>query len=130
MELLRYGARAAAVGAVVADLAPFKSSLASPPSAFTTVSELRSLVPKEPLTSLKPWNSVTREQIDGCLDVLDRIAGGWSFEAHPLFPPGDRDTIESVVLGQVRSELEKRWGVCREVWWIVLSYCDRGWFAT
>jgi hypothetical protein len=125
-ELLRSGARASAFSPL---------PLTSPPvpgrdPLNITVSELRALVPLDPVAASKPWNCLTQESIDGCLKLLDRIGVGWSRGNHHLFPPEDRQAIESDVLGAVLPALERRWGVYEDVWFLVLSWCDRGWFAT
>jgi ankyrin repeat protein len=92
-----------------------------------TVSDLRAMIPKEPVRAPKPWNCLTQESIDGCHALLDRIDKGWTHDCHDLYTPEDRAAIDAVRT-DVSDDLERTIGVYRDAWPVVLSYCGRGWF--
>jgi Ankyrin repeats (3 copies)/Ankyrin repeat len=98
-----------------------------PPAAPRTVSDLRSMIPKDPVLAPKPWNCLTQESIGGCHALLDRIGGGWTAECHDLYTPDDRAAIDAIRT-DVSDDLERTLGVYRDAWPVVLGYCGRGWF--
>ncbi|GMI29901.1 hypothetical protein TeGR_g1961 [Tetraparma gracilis] len=89
---------------------------------------LTSLVPRRPVKSSKPWNCVTQQQIDSCIDLLNLSASAWSPKAHKVFEPNDRRGILEVLRVGKRMEQTTQGIHILDMWPVILSFCGRGWF--
>jgi len=88
---------------------------------------LRSLVPRKPVRSSRPWNCVSRDQIEGCHKLLVDADGCWSPQTHGVFTPSDRAAALSVLMVGKRLEYAGS-GIFAECWPMVLGFCGRDWF--
>lgn len=94
----------------------------------TTVSSpvLRSMIPSQPVTSSKPWNCLSQDDIDTCRDLIGQAEAPWSKERHALFTPSDRRAVAEIL--KIGLRLEQRDGIFVDLWPQVLQFCGRGWF--
>lgn len=89
---------------------------------------LKSLIPKRPVQSSKPWNCVTQSRLDCCKKLLQSIEEGWAPENHRLFSPDDRKCVMELLKVGKHLELSGT-GIFVECWPLILSFCPRGWFT-
>lgn len=90
---------------------------------------LRSLVPLRPVRSSKPWNCVSRDQIEGCHKLIEAADAAWTPETHSVFAPCDRVAALNVLMVGKRME-SMGTGIFMECWPMILGFCGRGWFRT
>jgi len=89
---------------------------------------LRTMLPRTPISSAKPWNCVAQKSIDECLKLLDSAEASWSPARHKIFTPEDRECV--IVLLKVGKRMEQQRGVFIDFVPLVLSFCGRGWFGS
>ena len=88
--------------------------------------DLRSMLPSQPVMSSKPWNCLSQRSIDECRSLVLQAEAHWSPERHALFTPADRRAVVEVL--RVGKHLELEQGLFKDLWPHVLSFCGRGWF--
>jgi len=88
---------------------------------------LKQMLPREPVSSAKPWNCLSQKSIDECISLIEAVEGHWSPGTHKLFSPKDRMAVLELL--RVGKRLEQQGtGLFLELWPHVLSFCGRGWF--
>lgn len=119
----------------VSDEAPETPTRVSPSvSDISTVSAtpvsspvLRAMIPSQPITSSKPWNCLSQQNIDECRELISHAERNWAPDRHLLFTPADRRAVLELL--RVGKRLEQQGtGIFIDLWPEVLSFCGRGWF--